>query len=111
MGPMATRTVTEILDDMNGQIADETVSFGIDGVHYEIDMTAENAAALREALDPFRVRARRLAGGPSSPVMREVPSGVDTRAVRAWAASNGVELSGRGRIPASVIDRFRAAGN
>jgi hypothetical protein len=43
--------------------------------------------------------------------MQHVPSGVDSKAVRAWAASNGVELSERGRIPGAVIEQFRAAGN
>jgi hypothetical protein len=56
---MATRTVTELLDDMTGQAADETVSFGLDGVEYEIDMTKKNAAALRKALGPWQDHARR----------------------------------------------------
>jgi hypothetical protein len=107
---MVTRTVTELLDDMTGQAADETVSFGLDGVEYEIDMTKKNAAALRKALGPWQDHARRL-GGRRGPVMQHVPSGVDNRAVRAWAASNGVDLPARGRIPAAVIDQFRAAGN
>jgi hypothetical protein len=107
---MATRTVTELLDDMTGQIADETVSFGIDGVDYEIDMTKKNAAALRKAIGPWAEHARRV-GGRRAPVLQHVPSGVDNRAVRAWAASNGIELSERGRIPAAVIEQYRDAGN
>lgn len=107
---MATRTVTELLDDMTGQPADETVSFGLDGVEYEIDMTKKNAAALRKALGPYQDHARRV-GGRRTPVMQHVAAGVDNRAVRAWAASNGIELSERGRIPGAVIAQFRAAGN
>jgi hypothetical protein len=107
---MATRTVTELLDDMTGQVADETVSFGIDGVEYEIDMTKKNAAALRKALGPWQEHARRV-GGRRSAAPQHVPSGVDNRAVRAWAASNGIELSERGRIPGHVIEQYRAAGN
>ena len=107
---MATRTVTEFLDDITGQAADETVTFGIDGVEYEIDMTAKNAAALREALDPWCGVARRVSGRRPGE-MRLVASGVDNRAVRAWASSNGIALSERGRIPASVIEQFHAAGH
>jgi hypothetical protein len=107
---MATRTVTELLDDMTGQAADETVSFGLDGVEYEIDMTKKNAAALRKALGPWQDHARRVSTR-RGPVMRLVESGVDNRAVRAWAASNGIELSERGRIPGAVIEQYRAAGN
>jgi hypothetical protein len=105
---MATRTVTELLDDMTGQAADETVSFGLDGVEYEIDMTKKNAAALRKALSPFQDHARRVGGRRP---LQHVASGVDNKAVRAWAASNGIELSERGRIPGAVIQQFRDAGN
>ena len=108
---MATRTVTELLDDMTGQAADETVSFGLDGVEYEIDMTKKNAAALRKALGPFQDHARRVGGRRGPVVMQHVASGVDNKAVRAWAASNGIELSERGRIPGAVIQQFRDAGN
>jgi hypothetical protein len=107
---MATRTVTELLDDLTGQIADETVSFGLDGVEYEIDVTKENAAALREVLSQVQGHARRV-GGRRSAGLRQVAAGVDNRAVRAWAASNGIQLSERGRIPGHVIEQYRAAGN
>jgi hypothetical protein len=107
---MATRTVTELLDDMTGQAADETVVFGLDGAEYEIDMTKKNAAALRKALAPYQDVARRVGGRKQAAVTR-VSTGVDNRAVRAWAASNGIQLSQRGRIPAHVIEQYQAAGN
>ncbi|GAA3605072.1 Lsr2 family protein [Kineosporia mesophila] len=107
---MATRTVTELLDDMTGQQADETVAFSIDGVEYEIDMTKKNAAALRKAFAPWQDAARRV-GGRKQSALKQVSTGVDNRAVRAWAASNGYELSERGRIPAHVIEQYQAAGN
>ncbi len=107
---MATRTVTELLDDMTGQAADETVAFGLDGVEYEIDVTKKNAAALRKALAPYQDVARRV-GGRKQAALKRVATGVDNRAVRAWAASNGIELSERGRIPAHVIEQYQAAGN
>jgi hypothetical protein len=107
---MATRTVTQLLDDITGQAADETVSFGLDGVDYEIDVNKKNAAALRKAFAPFQEAARRV-GGRRAPVMKKVASGVDNKAVRAWAASNGIELSERGRIPGHVIEQYVAAGN
>jgi hypothetical protein len=107
---MATRTVTEFLDDITGQTADETVSFGLDGVEYEIDLTKKNASDLRKVLESWQDAARRV-GGRKTPTLHHVPSGVDNRAVRAWAASNGIELSERGRIPGAVIEQYRAAGN
>src|SRR5690242_16832454 len=50
---MAKRVIHELIDDMNGQPADESVTFGLDGVQYEIDLTTKNAAKLRSALAPF----------------------------------------------------------
>jgi hypothetical protein len=38
-------------------------------------------------------------------------SAVDVKAVRAWAASNGIELSSRGRVPTSVLEQYRSAGH
>lgn len=106
---MATKTVTELIDDLDGKPADETVSFGLDGVQYEIDLATDNAEALREALAAFAGAARRTGGRRGAPV--RVATDVDTKAVRAWAASNGVEVSTRGRIPAHVVEQYRAAGN
>ena len=44
---MARRTVVEHTDDLDGSAATETVAFGLDGVDYEIDLSARNAARLR----------------------------------------------------------------
>ena len=109
MWAMATKTVTELLDDLSGDVAAETVTFGLDGVQYEIDVSAENAAALRDAFALYTAHARRI--GRRGHAVRTVATDVDVRAVRAWAASNGVELSERGRIPARVVEQYRAAGN
>jgi hypothetical protein len=108
---MATKTVTELVDDLDGKPADETVSFGLDGVQYEIDLSAENAEALREALAPYQEAARRTGGRRGTGRAVRVASEMDTKAVRAWAASNGIELNGRGRIPGHVVEQYRAAGN
>jgi hypothetical protein len=105
---MATKTFTELLDDTDGKPADETVNFGLDGVQYEIDLATDNADALREALAPWVEAAHRI-GGRRRPV--NVYTEVDSRAVRAWAASNGIELATRGRIPGHIIEQYRAAGN
>ena len=110
---MASRVVVEFTDDLNGKPADETVSFGLDGSNYEIDLTAKNAAALRKAFQPWQESARRAGGAKRG---RRGGSGgsksaVDTKAVRAWAASIGIELSPRGRLPKDVVEQFHAAGH
>jgi hypothetical protein len=109
---MAQRVIVELTDDLDGKPASETVRFGLDGKTYEIDLSAKNAKTLRKELEPWIGSARRLSGRKT----RTTPSAssstnVDNKAVRAWAASNGIELSARGRIPAEVIEKYRAAGN
>jgi hypothetical protein len=109
---MASRVVVEFTDDLNGKPADETVTFGLDGSTYEIDLTSKNAQALRKAFQPWQESARRAGGAKRGRRgAGGAKSAVDTKAVRAWAASNGIELSPRGRLPKDVVEQFHAAGN
>lgn len=114
------QTITQLIDDIDGGKAEETVSFAIDGTNYEIDLGRRNAARLRDLLNGYTPYARAVRGGGqqrrrrrrrAAPVTSTPFVEVDNRAVRAWAASNGIELSTRGRIPASVLEQYRAAGN
>jgi len=112
---MAQRIVTELTDDTDGKPADETVTFALDGREYEIDLTTKNAAALRKAFDVYvkngrRISGRRPRGSSGAGSSTSAPKGeVDTKDVREWAGKNGYELSARGRIPAKVIEAYRAA--
>jgi hypothetical protein len=106
---MASRTIVLLEDDVDGSKADETIEFAIDGSTYAIDLSDSNAKKLRGALDGYISKARKVSGKRST--SRRVSSGVDLKAVRAWAASNGIELSSRGRVPASVLEQYRSAGH
>ena len=107
---MAQKVVTELLDDIDGSQAHETVEFSYRGYSYEIDLNAKNIGKLDKALTPFIDHARRLGRASSrqakAAVVR-VPS--DAAAVRAWAQSNGYEVPDRGRIPGAVRDAYEAA--
>jgi hypothetical protein len=109
---VAQKTVVILEDDIDGGPAEETVSFSLDGTSYEIDLTARNAARLRDAFAPF-VGAARKAGraGSGSPTRRRSRRGGDDRVaeIRAWARSNGVKVSERGRISADVIAQWESA--
>src|SRR6516164_6258018 len=86
--------------------------FGLDGVEYEIDLSAEHAEALRRALAPFIGAARRspAAGRKAGRGGRRAGAGgLDTTEVREWAREQGIEVQDRGRIPAGVVARFREA--
>jgi len=111
---VAQRQLVVLEDDIQGGEATETLRFAFDGTEYEIDLNDKNAAKLRQAFTFYVDHARKVGSSgrrAASSRGRTTSTGVDNRAVRAWAASNGVELSTRGRIPAAVIERYRAAGN
>jgi hypothetical protein len=111
---MTQRTVVTLEDDLSGGDAHETVGFALDGKAYEIDLSDKNAAALRETLAPYIGSARR-AGRINVPAarrgapLRHVATDLDPAAVRAWAASNGHDVSPRGRISRAIQDAFKAA--
>ena len=110
---MAQRVVVQKTDDIDGSEASQTVTFGLEGVYYEIDLNDAHADELRAALKQYASAGRRVGGAgrrASAPAVKS-SSGYDPKAVRAWAASNKVEIPARGRIPAAVLEQYRAAGN
>jgi hypothetical protein len=101
---MAQRVNIVLEDDLDGGDADETLTFGLDGVTYEIDLSAGNAAKLREAMAPFVGHARRAGGRRAAPRPAAPRSSGkrDLADVREWARKNGHKVSDRGRISAEV---------
>lgn len=106
---MATKTIVELRDDLDGGPAQHTVRFALEDSIYEIDLNSTNRDKLVAAMAPFAAAARRVRGAGSASVGAETP--VDARAVREWARVNGVHVPARGRIPDRIIDEYRAAGN
>lgn len=101
-----------LVDDIDETEADETVSFGLDGKEYAIDLNTENATKLREALAPYVAHARptsgrggRRGGGASS----RSSSGPPPAEIRAWARENGYDVPERGRVSSEVRDAYAAA--
>src|SRR5581483_5091834 len=107
---MAQRVTVALQDDLDGGPADETVRFGFGGAEYEIDLSARNASAFREQLSPFIEHARKAGRGPGRRGGRTAASRQRSGDIRAWANDQGIEVSGRGRIPASVVEQYQAAG-
>ena len=111
---MAQRVQIILEDDYDGGEADETVSFGLDGAEYEIDLSSANAAELRNALAPWLSHARKVGGRRRSRVLlppRRPPadSAGSTSDIRAWALDNGMEVSSRGRISSEVRSAYEQA--
>ncbi len=110
---MAQRVQVLLVCDLHeGDVAgEETISFALDGRGYEIDLCNEHAAALRDAFAPYAGAARRASAGGRGRARRgTVTRGIDPAAVRAWARSNGIKVSERGRISSDVVEQFTAAG-
>jgi len=105
---VAQRVHVVLEDDLDGSAADETVMFGLDGANYEIDLSAKNAAKLRDALAKYVGVARRTSSRARRSGGRGRSSG-NAAAVREWARSNGYEVSDRGRVPADVKAAYDAA--
>ena len=110
---MAQKIQTLFIDDLDGSEADGTVRFGLDGTDYEIDLNTGHAQALREALEPYVSVARRPGGGgarkPARSARKASASEPNTTEVREWAKAQGIEVKDRGRVPAELVVKFRAA--
>ena len=74
-------------------------------------MNAEHAPALRDALARYVGAARRTGGGAAACPgwCRARADGVDSTEVREWAKAQGIEVKDRGRVPAELIVKFKAA--
>ncbi|ALE93523.1 hypothetical protein AOC05_16345 [Arthrobacter alpinus] len=107
---MAQKIHVTLVDDIDQSPADENITFGLDGINYEIDLSADHAAALREALAKFIAAGRRAGGravrgrGPAAPKAKS-----DVSEIRQWAKQNGYEVHERGRIQAEIREAYYAA--
>ena len=109
---MAQKIQTIFTDDLDGSEAEGTVGFGLDGVDYEIDLSAAHAEELRKIVEPYVAAGRKVGGTARRPARRAGRRGADgpsTSDVREWAKTQGFEVKDRGRVPAELIVKFRAA--
>lgn len=119
---MAKQVITNLVDDLDGGVAHETVRFSLDGTEYEIDLSTKNAKRLRASLTEYvnvgsRVPSRPPSqGGRSRPGQRRpasppplTGSKAERGAIRAWASSKGIDVAERGRIKAEIMDAYRQA--
>ncbi len=112
---MAQRTQVLLVDDIDGSSADETVTFGLDGAAYEIDLSATNAAMLRKGLAEYLAHGRRASltraarrRPTAKPAAAAAGSTIDAATVRSWARDNGYAVNDRGRIPAEIVEAYRS---
>lgn len=112
---MAQKIKVLLIDDIDGSNAEETVSFSLDGVSYEIDLSKGNAKKLRDSLAPHIGAARRVGGRAGRPARGRTrakaatTNGDRVAEIRAWAKSKGLKVNDRGRIPAAIVEKYDAA--
>jgi hypothetical protein len=111
---MAQKVLVEILDDIDGTTATQTVQFGLDGVTYEIDLSDENATTLRDELARFVGAGRRVGGrkvhvATGQPTTTTASDRERNQQIRAWANANGYEVSERGRLSSAVVSAYEQA--
>jgi hypothetical protein len=115
---VAKEVVTRLIDDIDGGVAHETVTFEIDGSLYKIDLSSKNAKKLRAELATYvshgnRVSARGPAAAARPPGRRAGAAVVrdQSRAIRAWAQRKGFDVASRGRIRQEIVEEYhRNAG-
>jgi hypothetical protein len=112
---VAQKTVVELVDDLDGGTANETVAFTLDGVEFQIDLSTANATRLRDSLAEYVAHARRIGGRKQ----RLAPGGdsgkksaeeqAQNQAIREWARAQGKTVAERGRLPHALVVEFKEA--
>jgi hypothetical protein len=106
---MAQKVHIVLVDDLDQSDAEETVSFGLDGKEYAIDLNKKNARALRDALAPYVAHARPVSNRGRRGASKPAASGAAPSEIRAWARDNGFDVPERGRVAAEVREAYAAA--
>ncbi|MDO9455240.1 Lsr2 family protein [Nocardioides sp.] len=110
---MAKTTITKITDDLDGTKDAAEVSFSFDGTDHTIDLSKKNIAAFEKALKPYIDAATKVSASTTTTRRSRKKSASGTRQdysqIREWARKQGITVSDRGRIPASVLEQYEAA--
>jgi hypothetical protein len=106
---MAKTTVVTVTDDIDGSDGAETVAFSFGGQNYEIDLGTKNLEKFKKGLQPFIDSGRKVGRQTAVRSGRGRTARKDSSAIRAWAAEQGLAVSERGRIPATVVAQYEAA--
>lgn len=107
---MARKVYVQLIDDISGEEAQESVRFSLDGVEYEIDLDEQNASGLRKALGPYIARGRRIRGSSVGQRSRAMTSQREqAQRIREWAEANGYSPSSRGRISQDILKAYEEA--
>lgn len=111
---MAQRVQILLEDDLDHSEAAETVTFALDGVNYEIDLSTVNAAKLRDDLATWTGHARKIRGARrTTPVRTNATTAgrEDLNKMREWGRDNGFKVSDRGRVSGELQEAYARANS
>ena len=105
---MAQKVNVLLVDDIDGSDADETIQFGLDGTHYEIDLNSDHAQDLRGQLQRYVKAARKVTGSAGRParVRKTTENDARNKEIRNWARERNLDVNDRGRIPAGIVAQY-----
>ncbi|AKU15665.1 histone-like nucleoid-structuring protein Lsr2 [Luteipulveratus mongoliensis] len=106
---MAQKVQVLLVDDVDGSEATETVTFGLDGVSYEIDLSSSNAASLRDGFAKWVDPARRTGGRRATGKAAAAGARQDLNKMREWGRANGYTVSDRGRVSGELQEAYDKA--
>jgi hypothetical protein len=113
---MARKVYVQLVDDIDEKPIEsggEHITYSVNGVSYEIDLSDKNAKEFHRKLDYYIEHSTKVGGKrqkkSSSPATGAKRDANQTKAIREWAKANGHNISARGRIPAEVEQAFDAA--
>jgi hypothetical protein len=104
---MATETIRQVTDDMDGSVGEvEERRFAVGDIGYCIDLTEVNWKELLHLLEPYIARARvdRRRRRTDTPQQAELRA-----SIRSWAQEQGLDVGARGRIPFEVVEAYDKA--
>lgn len=118
---MAQRILTVLTCDLHDKDVDavESVAFSVQGTSYEMDLCETHLKRFNDSLATFtagartgghgvRTTRRSRRGGSRRRASGSGAVGSETRVIREWALSNGHAVSAKGRIPAHIVEQYRA---
>lgn len=106
---MAQQVQVLLTDDLDGGEATQTITFGLDGNSFEIDLSDANAKQLRDTFAPFTDHARKAGTNAPAKSRRTAEGRARAGDIRAWAKDQGYKISDRGRIPPAIVRDYEQA--
>jgi Lsr2 len=108
---MSQKTITSLIDDLDGGEASRTAQFSWEGNDYEIDLNDEHYTTLEQVFADWVSYARKVYNLPASAhsPRRNAAARRRSSEIRTWAKDNGIEVSDRGRIPEKTVRQFDKA--